>query len=787
MGEVYLAYDSRLGRQVAVKILPAAFAADTDRVRRFEQEAHVVAALNHPHILTLFDLGRADDRYFMVTEFVDGRTLRAHIEAVGRVPPGEAIEIAAQCASALVSAHAAGIIHRDVKPENLMLRRDGYLKVLDFGLAKVAEALQPSDDTATVEQKLTAAGAVFGTLGYLSPEQTRGQPVDGRSDVFSLGVVLYEMLTGRRPFDGKTASDTLAAILRADPPPLANTLPDAAPALQPIISTALAKDPDDRYASIGDFLHALRTAGHEAPADPTASGSKPSTGVARHRVSRAVMSATFGIAVLGGAAAVWQRQAGIASPPAMTETASQLPRTLAVLPFGLLGYPGGGEHLGLAMADALIVKLTALRELTVRPTTAVQGYQGTEQDVQAAGRALQVEAVLVGKIQRAGNRTRVTVQLVRTPAGGRGTESLWSDEFTTNSDDPFEVQDRLATQLVRKLAIQLSAREQAKLTRAATDNPRAQQLYMEGRFFMNKQTTPASTRAIELFDAAIREDPQYAPPHFGKVLAWTRLIEDGTVRADETLPKLRSALEKAIALDPEYGAAYGYRSLASRVYDWRFDLADEDSARSISLAPNDPWVLQWRGVHLLAFGRGDEAVSLHTRAVEIDPVDLSLRSQLCRALYLTSRFEEAIDNGRALMEFDPQHSAAHQWTGLALAARGRVEEAIPILQRAVQLAPELAERQAALAYSYALAKRSREVRQIIKALEASPAGANNSYHIATVYAGLDDRDGGLRRLERAYVEHDGFLANRVKLDPKLESLRQEPRFRAILQRMLLEP
>ena len=672
-----------------------------------------------------------------------------------------------------------------------MLRRDGYIKVLDFGLAKTLERATPEEETAKAAPNLTSAGTVLGTVGYLSPEQARGQPVDERTDVFSLGVMLYEMLAGRRPFTGPTPADTMAAILRAEPLPLAEAVPDQPAGLDAALSKALAKDAAARYARIEEFGHDLdviaRDLAFATHSRSTASTSGPASGSRRGLHQRALLGAAAALVILTGSFLLWRRAAVDAPPADSAGAASSIQgvKTLAVLPFRLLGYSGENEHLAVGMADALIVKLTNLRQLTVRPTTAVLKYQG-EQDVQAIARALQVDGVLVGTVQRAAGRVRVTVQLIGAPAAGATAESIWSDEFTTATEDPFDVQDRLTAQLVQKLAIQITGDEQTRLTSRDTTSSRALQLYMEGRYFLTKSTVESYTRALELFGDAIGEDPRYARAHFGQVMAWNRLIENGALPLAATLAKIKAGLARTLELDTGLAEAYGLRSLLSRVYDWKFDEADADSQRSIDLEPNNPWVLQWRGVHLLAFGRSEEAVALHLRAVEIDPIDFVVRSQLCRALYLTQRYEEAISAGQAVLDLDPTQSAPRQFIGLSLAATGRTDEAIERLKEAVQAAPGNAERRAALAYAYALDGQPADARKIIAELQAPRAGVPNAYHIATIYAGLGDRPSALQWLDRAWEQHDGFLANRVKLDPKLDPLREEPRFRALLKRMLLD-
>ena len=770
MGEVYLADDERLHRKVALKVLPTTVANDPDRRQRFEREIRAVSALNHPNILTLFDLGRDGDRYFMATEFIDGRTLREHLRTRGTFPLAEAIEIVVQCAEALDCAHAAGIVHRDIKPENVMIRHDGYVKVLDFGLATTPTTASPGDATETMRGVITSAGVVVGTMGYLSPEQARGQPIDARTDVFSLGVVLYEMLTGVQPFAGATPSDAIASILRSDPPPIDASVVPAPDRVNGIVAKALAKDRDARYATILEFARDLQQLAREIERDAN-TYARVATRSLRNRT--AVAAAILVAAVLAAVGIQQWRGSSNADRPEL--------RTLAVLPFQLLGYPDGSDHVGIGMADALIVKLAMLRQLTVRPTTAVARYQARDADVVGIGRSLQVDAVLTGNVQRDTGRTRVTVQLIRTGRNADAT-AVWSDTFTTNTNDPFEVQDALAAQLVQKLALQLNVEEQARLNARETTNARARQLFIEGRYLLNKRTATDTTRAAELFDRAVTEDPEYARAHYSRAVALGSLMEMGALPQTTTLPKAREALDRALVLDPQFGEAYGLRSLLARVYDWNFDAAERDSMRAMQLNPNNPSVLQWRGVHLLALGRGDEAVALHERAVEIDPLDMVVRTQLCRALYLSKRFDRAIEAAREVIALDASQSAAHQWVGLSMIAQGRAIEGLTPLQQAAALS-QSTERIGTLAYGYAKAGQAAEARKLIASLtESTPTGS--AYLVAIVYAGLGDHQRTLDWLQRALQQRDGFLPNRVKLDPALDNLRQDARFVRLLEATL---
>ena len=770
MGEVFLAFDPRLQRQIAIKVLPAGFATDATRVARFEREARAVSSLNHPHILTLFDVGRIESTYFMATEYVDGRTLRAELRQRGRLPTMEALEIARQCAVALAAAHAAGIVHRDVKPENVMLRADGYVKVLDFGLASIRDRSGPEDET-SMRADATGLGVVVGTTGYLSPEQARGLPVDARSDIFALGVVLFEMLTGRAPFAGATPSDTIASILRSEPPPLSTLAGDVPADLELLVHRMLAKDPGERPSSMAATATQLEGLIRGLSRDPRVERRAPRRG-SRTWLLAWGLTGVLALAAAGFVVPRWfDRETDGAAMP-------QTPiRSLAVLPFRLFGFPDSEAHLGLGMADALVVKLTSLRELTVRPTTSVERYQDQSPELPAVAHALDVDAVLTGNVQRASGRTRVTVQLVRVV--GNEARAVWSDEFRADTADPFDVQERLAAQLLANLPVQITGDERTQFATQASTNPRALRLYTEGRYFLNRRTGDSVARALDLFTQAATADPRYARAHLGRARALNALIESGAVPQNTTLPEARSALNHAIELDPALGEAYGLRSLMDRVYDWRFDTADADSQRSLDLSPNHPEVLQWRGVHLLAAGRGDEALAVQRRAVEIDPLDLLLRGHLLRAQYLTGRFEDAIATGSMLLDGAPDLGMAHQWVGLSMVELKRLPEGIQSLERALAVEPRNPERAASLAYAYARAGRGQDAERLLAPL-SSP---NLAYHRALVHVALGQTDAALDELERAWKDRDGFFANRARLDPRLDPIRGEPRMRRLLEQL----
>ena len=769
MGEVYVAEDERLHRKVALKLLPDSLAHDPARVRRFEQEARTASALSHPNIVTVFDLGQAGSRTFITTELVAGRTLREEIRAHGRIPVAEAIQIARQCAAALAAAHAAGIVHRDIKPENVMVRPDRLVKLLDFGLAKIDTPGSAESDTVT---KLTALGTVVGTVAYLSPEQARGLTVDARTDIFSLGVMLYEMIAGVRPFTGDTDNDTIAAILRETPAPLKTHLPRLPPGLQTIFDKALAKDRDRRYATMAELSQDLEQLS-TGLSEPSRRQPVP--------ISRRAMAA--GVVVFGVAAIVAWFAWPFTGSSGTTRPANAVApvRTLAVIPFKLIGgATKESQHLGLALADALIVKLTNQRQVTVRPTNAVMRYAEADPDAGEAGRTLQVDAVLMGTVQLAGDRVRVRAQLIRTPAANVSPETIWTDEFPDSAADLLELQDRLAASVVERLAIQLSRDEQQRLAKRDTANAQAYRLYLEGRYFMNRRTEEGYRQAIVLNEQAATLDPQFARPHVTIAICWSALIEIG-VEPPSAMARVQAALSRALSLDDTLGEALAYQAFVSRINDWKFADAQRQSDRSVELEPNHPRVLEWRGVHLLATGRGDEAVAIHRRATEIDPLDLSSRSQLARALYLTKQYDEALSTGLALIQLDEAQSPAHQWVGSSYSALGRHADAFRHLERALALSPKSAERQASLAHAYGIGGRPQDARRLLAELTASER--IDHYQVATVHTALRDTAAAFSALEHARQQHNAYLANRLALDPKLDPLRGDPRFQPLLREL----
>jgi TolB-like protein len=571
MGEVYRALDTRLGREVAVKILPPAFAADPESVRRFEKEARAVASLSHPNIVTLLDVGEERGVRYAVAELVAGQTLRARLTA-GPLPLREAAEIAAQVAEGLAAAHEKGVVHRDIKPENVVITPSGFARILDFGLAKRSAPTigAASEDEATHSALMTEPGVIAGTIGYMSPEQVRGDTVDGRSDVFSLGVVLWEMLTGRRPFRGESHVETMNAILKEEPPP-EPAVAKLPPELDRILRRCLDKRRENRYHSAADLAHDLRSS-VSAPVIALRPAPPVARGIPGWRVAVAIV--VFG-AVMVGAFAIFRPRRPPAGPP----------RSLAVLPFRAIGSETAGEHFGLGLADSLIGRLAAVRELTVRPTSAIARYETVPAGAGEVGRTLGVDAVLEGTYQKLEGMTRVSVQMTDV---GRAA-LLWSDRIELPEGRLFELQDEISNRIVEKLQVRMAPEEKRRLEMSQPVPDSAMEQYLSARALLREVANATPQRRIEIvavFDRILADQPDFARALGARayVKAWLAFV----VPSQETYRAALADAERALSLDPELAEPRVARASVawSTLGGWDVVTAVRELSDAIARAPN---------------------------------------------------------------------------------------------------------------------------------------------------------------------------------------------------------
>jgi eukaryotic-like serine/threonine-protein kinase len=789
MGEVYLAEDTRLGRKVALKILPAHFTNDAERVRRFEVEARAASALNHPNILTIYEVGHAPTDaggvHYIAAEFVEGETLREKLQH-SALALAEALGVAVQVATALQASHAAGVTHRDIKPENVMLRRDGYVKVLDFGLAKLTEPSTPPAraKAAAAVRAETEPGMVMGTASYMSPEQARGLKVDARSDLFSLGVVLYEMVAGRPPFAGATASDIIAAILRAEHAPLSSSVAAVPAELDRIVAQALCKDCAARYQSaeslLADLTRLRRRLEFEAErgrlAAQDGAGNETLLDSEMHTLLL-VPSAATGVA----------HETRAVSTSRRTNLRRAID-SLAVLPFAGAGADADAEYLADGITESIINALAQLPKLRVVPLSTVArvcGERGRNADPQGVGRELGVRAVLSGRVQPRGEWLVIKTELIDVVAE----RQVWGEHYRRKLTNIFALQEEIAKEISGQLRLRLSGRAKRRLVKRYTENAEAYQLYLKGRYYAaSKRTEEWIRKGIAHFQQAIDLDPNYALAYAGMADAYSFLASStGGATPRDAYPKAKAAALKALSLDESLGEAHCSLGFFHLLYDWDFAAAEREFKRAIELNPDYGNAHDGYAFYLKAVGRSDEAVRACERVQQLDPLSPFAHVSLGWAYYFARDFERAVEQGRKALELDPQSGFAHRIIGLACGQLGRHEEAVASLQKALDSAPGAPLYVAHLGHAYALAGEAYGARRALAELgEMARRQYVSAYYFAIIHLGLGKLDEALKWLEKAYEERAGFLAY-LKVEPLFDPLRTEARFQDLLRRVGPQP
>jgi serine/threonine-protein kinase len=777
MGEVYLARDERLGRKAALKLLPDSLTTDEAQLSRFKNEARSASALNHPNILTVYEIGAEGNRQFIATEFIEGITLRASI-AHGRINPHAALEIAVQVASALAAAHEAGVVHRDIKPENIMLRPDGYAKVLDFGIAKLTEQ-RPAAEGHKVETTAllqTRPGLVLGTARYMSPEQARGQKVDARSDIWSLGVVLYEMVGGSPPFHGETPSDCIASILTTEPPPLSGVLPDVPRKLESILRKALRKKSEERYQTITEMLAGLRILKGELEVESSLPQTKARaesivSKIKRHK--RGVLLTLSTAAVLA-AAAVAYSFFFFAPAPLPNE------KSIAVLPFENLSEEKSNAYFTDGIQDEILTRLSKIADLKVISRTSTQRYKHTSQSPSQIAHQLGVANLLEGSVQKTNDQVRVNVQLIT----AANDTHLWAETYDRKLIDIFVVESDIATTIAKALQARLTGAEKTAIAKRPTANPEAYELYLKGRFFWNKRTAADLRKAIEYFNQALDKDPSYALAYAGLTDAYLVLSQYGAASPADSFPQAIAAAKKAIELDDTLAEAHTSLACSLAYYDFDFEQSLKEFQRAIELNPNYATAHHWlsNGV-LSALGQFERAIAEGKRAVELDPLSLIINTDLGQDFSYARRYDEAIAQLRKTIEMDPRFYFAHWALGTALQLKGQLSEAVAEYNKAVELNDDPSVL-ALLGQAYARTGQRDEAQKILVRLsEEARSRYVQAYSFALMYLALGDKERAIDEMERAYRERDANVAQ-IKVDPMLDDLRGNQRFEALVNQIV---
>lgn len=779
MGEVYLAEDTKLRRKVAIKLLPAEFTRDTNRVRRFEQEARAASALSHPNIITIYEIGQVDTTHYLVTEFVAGETLRQQITQ-NRLGIGAALEIAAQIASALAAAHAAGVVHRDIKPENVIVRSDGLVKVLDFGLAKLIELNHATVETKalTVNKSLTEPGQVMGTPNYMSPEQARGQKVDHKTDIFSLGVLLYEMIAGRRPFEGATMSDVIAALLTTEPPPL-SLLGVAVPAeLERIVKKCLAKDREVRYQSANELIAELKV---------LSSGSQAGEATARRIeavrgkfVSRrwTVATAIVVVLMMGLAYVLYLWRASTIQPDQI--------KSLAVLPLENLSGDTAQDYFADGMTETLIAGLAKVSALRVSARTSVLQYQRARKPLADVARELNVDAVVEGSVQRFGERVRITARLIHAPTE----RQLWGETYQRDLRDALALQSEIAQAVVQQIEIKLTPQEQMRLASTPPVNPTAYDDYLRGRFYANRQIKADNETAIKTLERAVATDPIFAAAQAELAQAYVWRFFLFTPDEKQWEEKAFVAVEKALALDPDSAVAHLARGrlLWTPANHFPHEQAIQEYRRALALNPTLDEAQNQLALVYNHLGLFDQALQELQKAVMVNPTNNLAQFRIGETFLFQGRYEPALAALRKTpREVNPQ--LVGSTLAMALLHLGRRDEAAAIVEEFLKGYPGdtnvglFTGIQALLA---ALAgEENRAEAKIRSAIEKGKGFGHfhhTAYNIACAYAVMNKAEPAIEWLQAA--ADGGFPCHPMfENDPFLNNLRKDARFIALMAKL----
>ena len=812
MGEVYLASDLTLHRKVAIKVLRADVIGNKDRLQRFELEALTASSLNHPNILTIYEIGHENQNHFMVTEFIDGESLGQRLK---RKPLRllESLDVGIQVSSALAAAHKTGIAHRDIKPDNIMLRSDHLVKILDFGLAKLSEPELVDPELLTKGLQSTVPGVVMGTARYMSPEQARGLPVDVRTDIWSLGVVLYQMVAGSLPFTGDTMSDVIVSILTTEPPAL-TTYGEAMPAeLDRIVTKALFKDPKKRYQSVNGLLFDLEELkqrldfkeklqrisgmeggskqrkaatdlGHADSVNRLVDGIVTASDVThvrttlsrdyairkikQHKFAAPLILATIFAVTIALGYFGYSRYSASRKGAGIT--------SLAVLPFANSGHDPDQDYLSDGISESLINRLSQLPGMKVIANSSSSRYKAKDADPHDVGAALGVTAVLTGKVLRRGDNLLISVELI----DARDRTLIWGHQYNPKSTDLLVMQGDISREIAEALRVRLSVGQQQKLVTSGIVKPEAYELLLKGRFHSARGKTEDRRKAGEYFNQAIAADPAYALAYADLADIYRSLVNSGTLDPKEYLPKAESAAQRSLSLDP--GLAEGHYSLANlKTLAWQWADAEGEYQRAIELNPNLALAHRWYASYLRLVGKSEQAVVEIKRARELDPLSPGVNATVGYLLFGARQHDQAIESLKVTLNLDQTYPYTHLFLGYTYVAKGMYAEAIASYLQAIKLGLDTPSTQIYLGVVYARAGNRAQAQAILKRLQENKDHVSPGA-LAMLYTALGEREEAFASLEKAYEVHDPQLQY-LGVAPEFDPLRVDPRFQNLLRRV----
>jgi len=764
MGKVYRVEDKKIKEEVALKLINPEIAGDKKTIERFSNELKFARKIAHRNVCKMYDLGEEGKTHYITMEYVPGENLMGMIRMMRQLSPAQAISIAQQICEGLAEAHRLGVVHRDLKPNNIMIDKDGKARIMDFGIARSLQA-----------KGITAGGVMIGTPEYMSPEQVDGKEADQHSDIYSLGVVLYKMVTGKLPFSGDSSLSIALKHKTETPPDPKQYNAQISEDLSRVILRCMEKDKKNRYQSAEELFSELNRIEKKIPTkERVIPEKKPMISkeiTVMFGIRKLFMPALIVVALIIAAVVIWQLLPRKEAVPFSTAKPS-----IAVLPFVDLSPLEDQTYFCDGLADELINRLSRIKSLRIPARTSAFSLKGKDLDIKEIGEKLNVEMVLEGSIRKAGDKLRITIQLVKVDSG----YPLWSEKYDRNMEDIFTLQDEISMSIVDNLKLELLGKEKTKLVKQYTQNLEAYELYLKGRYFWNKRTGEGMKKSVRYFEQAIEEDPIYALAYAGLAYSYVTLGEWNILPAKEVFPKAKGAAKKALEIDNSLAEAHCPLGAVKCNFEWDWKGAEREYKLAIELNPNDASAHQWYSEYLVMMGRFKEAIREIKRAHELDPLSLIINAIEALHLYYAREFDRGIEQCRKVLEIDPNFRPAHIYIGYNYLGNDMYEEALEEFKKLNNHPYQ--------AITYAKMDKITEAKKLLEnfiEISNKEGVPGISLSIAEIYFALGEDDQGFKWLERAYERRERQMIS-IKIEPLFDSVRSDSRFKAMLRKMNFE-